>query len=196
MGISLREEGVVVRKRTVVSISASLCVLVVLCGSLVIAHVFNKGDAHAALTTDNLIAWSTFNGDAQRSGVNSAETAITRSNVGNLTQSWQQTLPATGDGAVAVLPNVNTPTGTKTLLFVTTKTGSLLAVDASNGSIVWRQDTSGPAYFTTSSPSIDPAGTFVYSYGLDGKVHKYAVGTGAEVLDATWPVMITNRPIL
>src|SRR5690349_14955513 len=101
MGISLCEEGVFVQRRTVVSISASLCVLVVLCSSLVIAHVFNKGDARASSTADNLIAWSTFNGDAQRSGVNSAETAITPSNVGSLTQLWQQTLPAVGDGAVA-----------------------------------------------------------------------------------------------
>src|SRR5581483_1224485 len=36
---------------------------------------------------------------------------------------------------------------------------------------------------------------FVYSYGLDGKIHKYAVGDGMEVTDATWPAVITEMPI-
>jgi hypothetical protein len=186
-------KGFLMQKRTIISISAPLCLLVVLCSTLIFSYGL-KDNAYAASTQKNRVVWPAFNGGGQRSGVNSAETTITRGNVGNLTQRWQQTLPATADGAVAVLPNVKTPGGTKTLLFATTTTGSLLAVDASNGNIVWRQDTTGPTYFTTSSPAIDPARTYVYSYGLDGKVHKYAVGTGAEVIDSTWPVMITNRP--
>ena len=141
----------------------------------------------------NLTAWSAFDGGGQRTGVNTTETTITTNNVGQLTRQWQQALPATADGTVAELPNVMTAGGSKTLLFATTKAGSLVAVDAANGNQVWRKDTSGPNY-TTSSPAIDPNGKFVYSYGLDGKVHKYAVGDGAEVNDNTWPAQITVMP--
>ena len=141
----------------------------------------------------NKIAWSAFDGGGQRSGVNTAETTITTANVGQLKQLWQQTLPATVDGAPVELPNVMTAAGTKDLVFVTTKAGSLLAIDGATGNQLWRKDTTGPN-FTTSSPAIDPSGKFVYGYGLDGKVHKYAVSNGDETLNGTWPVLITNMP--
>ncbi len=48
--------------------------------------------------------------------------------------------------------------------------------------------------FTTSSPAVDPNRQFVYSYGLDGAVHKYAVGTGEEITGAGWPEMTTKKP--
>ncbi len=140
-----------------------------------------------------LTAWSAFDGGGQRSGVNTAETTISPTNVGNLTRRWQQALPSVVDGAPAELPNVTTAAGVKNLLFVTTKVGSLLAIDAATGNQVWRKDTTGPN-FTTSSAAIDPSGQFVYGYGLDGKVHKYAVGSGAEVTTGGWPVTITLMP--
>lgn len=140
-----------------------------------------------------VIAWPAFDGGGSRSGVNSSEKIITPGNVGSLTRLWQQTLPAVVDSSPVELPGVKTPTGVKTLLFVTTLTGSLLALDANSGQPVWRQNTSGPK-FTTSSPALDPSGQYVYSYGLDGKIHKYAVGTGAEQSSGGWPVRITNMP--
>ncbi len=151
--------------------------------------VGNNGSAN----TGNKIAWNAFDGGGQRSGVNTNETTITKANVGQLKQLWQQTLPATVDGAPVELPNVMTAAGTKDLVFVTTKAGSLLAIDAATGNQIWRKDTTGPN-FTTSSPAIDPSGQFVYGYGLDGKVHKYAVSNGDETVNGTWPVLITNMP--
>lgn len=139
------------------------------------------------------IMWPAFNGGGSRSGINSSEKIITPGNVSQLTRLWQQTLPAVVDSSPVELPGVKTPAGTKTLLFVTTLTGSLLALDASTGQQVWRQNTSGPK-FTTSSPAIDPSGQYVYGYGLDGKIHKYAVGTGVEQSSGGWPVTITNMP--
>lgn len=141
----------------------------------------------------NLVAWPVFDGNAARSGINTAETTITPNNVGQLSQIWQQTLPSVVDGVPVELPNVTTSAGIKTLLFVTTKSGSILAIDAATGVTIWSKNTSGPNY-TTSSPAIDPADQFVYSYGLDGKVHKYAVGTGAETLNSPWPVTVTQMP--
>ena len=48
--------------------------------------------------------------------------------------------------------------------------------------------------YTTSSPVVDPARKFVYTYGLDGKVHKVTLATGVEVTDAHWPVVATLKP--
>ncbi|MCA1663670.1 MAG: hypothetical protein LC659_05280, partial [Myxococcales bacterium] len=45
-----------------------------------------------------------------------------------------------------------------------------------------------------SAPAIDPARAFVYSYGLDGYVHKHAVGDGSEVTGGGWPALATSKP--
>jgi outer membrane protein assembly factor BamB len=139
-------------------------------------------------------AWPAFDGGGARSGVNTFETVLTPGNVGGLHRLWQVALPAVVDSAPAAFPNVATAGGVKDLLFLTTKTGSLLAVDQANGAIVWQRTTSGASSLTTSSPAIDPSGQYVYGYGLDGKVHKYAIGTGNEVADSTWPAVITLMP--
>lgn len=143
--------------------------------------------------TQKAVAWPGFDGGGSRSGINTSETTITTANVGMLTRKWQHALPAIVDGAPAELPNVTTANGVKNLLFVTTTAGSLLAIDAATGNQVWRADTAG-VNFTTSSPALDPSGQFVYGYGVDGKIHKYAVGTGAEVTNGGWPVTITLMP--
>jgi outer membrane protein assembly factor BamB len=163
-----------------------------------VQHVSNNVQNKLGNDTTNadgkLIAWPAFDGGGQRSGINANETTITTDNVGQLTRLWQQKLPATADGAPVELPGVQTANGVKTLLFVTTTTGSLLAIDAENGEQIWRKDTSGPK-FTTSSPALDPSGKYVYGYGLDGKIHKYAVGDGEEFMDKTWPAVATEMPI-
>lgn len=138
-------------------------------------------------------SWAAFNGGGQRNAVNNSETAITSQTVGRLALSWKSTLPAVVDGSPVFLANVATASGVRNLVFVTTKPGSLLAVDSSNGQIVWRKDVQG-TNITTSSPAIDPNHQYIYSYGTDGKVHKYAVGSGAEVVNGTWPSTMTLMP--
>ena len=49
------------------------------------------------------------------------------------------------------------------------------------------------ACYTTSSPAIDPDLQFVYSYGLDGFVHKYQVGNGTEITSGGWPEHVTLK---
>ena len=154
------------------------------------------GDVSAASPRANgLASWPVFDGDGQRSGINSAETAITASTVSQLQQLWQVSLPATADSSPVYLANVATSHGVKNLVFLTTHAGSLVAYDADNGgSPIWQQDTTGPSSTTNSSPAIDPSGQFVYSYGLDGRVHKYAAGSGAETIDPNWPLTATLIP--
>jgi outer membrane protein assembly factor BamB len=139
--------------------------------------------------------WPQFNLDAQHSGASYKETVITRRNVGTLHLAYPAvTLPAVADGAPAFLGRVAAPGGVKDLLFLTTKGGALVAIDAGTGSLVWsRQPAAGPRY-TTSSPAIDPGREFVYSYGLDGRVHKYLVGDGTEVTTGGWPQLATEKP--
>jgi hypothetical protein len=103
-------------------------------------------------------------------------------------------LPAIADGAPAFLAAVQTPGGVKDLLFLTTKDGRILARDAATGATVWsKQPATGPRY-TTSSPAIDPNRLYVYSYGLEGKVHKYQVGDGTEITTGGWPEVTTLKP--
>lgn len=147
--------------------------------------------AHVGTSMTN--SWIAFDNGGSRSGVNTAETKIALTNVNTLTRLWQVHLPATVDGSPVELANVATPSGTHNLLFLTTLTGSLLAVDADTGNLIWQQNTQG-VNITTSSPAIDPSGNYVYGYGIDGKVHQYAVGTGAETFNGTWPATITTDP--
>lgn len=134
--------------------------------------------------------WPVFDGGSARTGVNTVEHTITPDNVSQLTRLWQTHLPDIADSSPIFLPNVPTSNGPKSLLFLTTLQGKLLALDATTGQLVWSQTTHGPK-ITNSSPAIDPSGQFVYSYGLDGKVHKYAVSNGAETTGAGWPATVT-----
>jgi hypothetical protein len=147
--------------------------------------------------------WPQFNLDPQHSGNNMHESAITQANVGALKQLFRVSLPAIADGAPAFLSSVSTASGTRDLLFLTTKAGHIVALDAHTGEQIWmKQYAAGscrinngfqPCY-TTSSPAIDPNREYVYSYGLDGKVHKYQVGDGTEITTGGWPEVTTLKP--
>src|SRR5215469_3180838 len=52
------------------------------------------------------IVWPMFDGDAQKSGVNTNETAITRSTVNGLKRLWQISLPDASDGSPVYLSKV------------------------------------------------------------------------------------------
>jgi outer membrane protein assembly factor BamB len=138
--------------------------------------------------------WPTWGYDPARSEQNSQETTLTRGNVAGLHRLWVAKLPGVADGEPILLHGLTMPDGTqRDLLFLTTRAGTLVAVDAGSGAVIWTAATSGPRY-TTSSPVADPSRQFVYSYGLDAKLHKYAATTGHEVTSAPWPVTITTMP--
>ena len=147
--------------------------------------------------------WLQFNGDAAHSGNNTAEALVSAENVGTLRPLFQVALPATADGAPVVLSGVTTTLGVRDLVFVSTSAGNLLALDAVTGATIWsiqngpgtcKINNGSSTCYTTSSPAIDPSRQFVYSYGLEGRVHKYAVGTGTEVTTGGWPELVTSKP--
>jgi hypothetical protein len=147
--------------------------------------------------------WLQFGGNAQHSGENTQEAAIGPANVATLVQKFQVGLPAVADGAPAYLAGVATPGGQHNLLFMTLTDGTLVAADAQSGTVVWsaahaasgcEQFGGGGACFTTSSPAVDPSLQYVYSYGLDGYVHKHWTSNGSEVTSGGWPVQATLQP--
>jgi hypothetical protein len=138
--------------------------------------------------------WRQFGYDATHSGFNSAETTINATNVTQLVSVFASgaALPSSVDSAPVYQSNVVTPNGTKDLLFLLSKNGTLMAIDAATGSVAWQHQVSGHQP-TTASPAIDPSLMFVYSYGLDGKAHKYQIGDGTEITSGGWPQTITLK---
>lgn len=146
--------------------------------------------------------WPQWGGGPKHAGSAVGESTLTVANVAGLHSLFTATLPDTADGAPAAWSGVVTAGGKKNLVFVTTRAGALVALDAHAGTIAWSKsfpaagckiNNGGTTCYTTSSPAIDPSGLYVYTYGLDGKVHKVAIGTGTEVVDAHWPEISTLK---
>lgn len=154
--------------------------------------------------------WPQFGFNSRHSADNTLETGITAANVNTLQPipGYPVSLPGStdnvADGAPAFLSGVATPSGIKSLLFVTTRDGTISALDWRTGNMVWSHQY-GPGActvnklnlipcFTTSSPAIDPDRLFVYSYGVEGQVHKYRVGDGTEIMTGGWPERATLKP--
>src|SRR5262249_55327908 len=142
-------------------------------------------------------------GDAAHSGNNVLESALDRNSVPALALKFQVPLAAIAGGSPVLLQGVATPSGVRDLLFVTTRAGHIVALDAGTGSVTWSH-LYGPgpctinnglasACYTTSSPAIDPNRLYVYSYGLDGYVHKLQVGDGVEIASGGWPQLATLK---
>jgi outer membrane protein assembly factor BamB len=135
--------------------------------------------------------WPAFGYDAARGGVNPTETTITPSSVVGLRQLWRVSLPGVADSAPILLRGLALPDGTtRDVLYVTTRDGRLLAVDAASGAILWSRQPQGPK-ITHSSPVADASRQFVFAYGLDGALHKYHATTGGEVSGNGWPARVT-----
>jgi outer membrane protein assembly factor BamB len=147
--------------------------------------------------------WLQFNMDAQHSGDSTQDQVITNENATSLRNLFQIYLPGKVDQGLVYVSAVSTAKGIKNLAFMTTIDGTLLAVNADTGDFIWEHHYPGnvckihngaQACYTNSSPVIDPNRAFVYSYGLDGKVHKLQVDNGAEITGGGWPEIVTQRP--
>jgi hypothetical protein len=149
--------------------------------------------------------WLQFGFDPTHSGINPNETLLTPRNVQYMTLLYSKTFSAPAQGTPVFLSNVATSQGTIDLVFLTLNDGSLLALNAATGAQVWAsvastvppcaQADQSPQCLVTSSPAIDPNRNFVYNFSrLDGKIHKFAVGTGVETVDAHWPEISTLKP--
>jgi hypothetical protein len=147
--------------------------------------------AASACATD----WLQFGMDPQHNGTNTLENGYSTA-TGNTLAFPAVSMPSPIDVAPVFAAGVATPSGIKDLLFAMTQAGALLAIDASDGDILWSRQPSGAGTSTQSSPAIDTSRQYVYAYGLDGNVHKYTIGDGTEPTSDGWPQLITNKPDL
>jgi outer membrane protein assembly factor BamB len=118
---------------------------------------------------------------------------VTHDNVDQLGVAWHITLPDIADGAPLFVSNAETVDGVRDLLIVSTMGGHLIALDPSNGSIVWQTTPPKGVRWTTASPAVDPTRTYAYAYCLDGYVHRYRISDGHEARDDSWPELITLK---
>jgi outer membrane protein assembly factor BamB len=138
--------------------------------------------------------WQQFGYDPAHRGVNPLETTIQPGNVATLHRLYRAPLPGLVNGAPVFLAGVQTRVGLLDLLFMTTVNGKILAVDAATGRILWSHQPADRPGITASAPAIDPGRQLVYSYGLEGRVHRYRTGDGREVIGGGWPEVATIKP--
>ena len=146
--------------------------------------------------------WPQFGYDGAHSGFNRAESGYSTAMGNSILHHYA--LPVSVDSAPIFVGDVATPAGIRDLLFVVSKSGTLLALDADapSLSVLWSRQPNGTGTLTTGSPAIDPERQNVFAYGLDGNVHKYSIGDGTEVLTSGsssgkvsgWPQISTLKP--
>ncbi|HEY7125485.1 MAG TPA: PQQ-binding-like beta-propeller repeat protein [Ktedonobacterales bacterium] len=155
-------------------------------------------DGTIAIQQEESGAWLTFEGDPLQASVNSDEKSITTTTVSNLHRDWHIQLPDLADERPILVRNLTMPDGQKyDVLYVTTDKATLIAMNAENGAIFWETtpDSADNPKYTKSTPAADPANNLIYSYGLDGKVHRFQLTTGKELQGNGWPVQVTLMPL-
>lgn len=139
--------------------------------------------------------WTRFGWDVTRSNVATDETGITASSIGTMRRQ-QVALDGTVDASPIYLHGVRVNGATRDVFFVTTSYGKTLAIDASDGRILWRytppgyDSWAGTSQITTATPVADPGREFIYAAAPDGKIRKLAVADGRPV----WTTAITKLP--
>ncbi len=144
-----------------------------------------------------LLDWSEFGLNPQRSDVSPLSTGITAANLTHLRRVTVR-LPGTVDSSPIYLHAASVAGAVHDVVVVTTTYGKTLALDATNGHILWRFTPSGystwagGSQITVSSPLADPDGLYVYAPSPNGLIHKLSLTSGSEAHGGGWPVSITR----
>lgn len=139
--------------------------------------------------------WPLFDFDAQRSGVDPAQTGITAANLGRL-RLRRVTIDGIADSSAIEVHAVTVNRRRRDLIAVTTSYGKTIAIDPRTGAKLWefapRGVNSGPGnpQVTTASPALDPDRRFLYAASPDGVIRKLAIANGHQV----WARRITFDP--
>jgi outer membrane protein assembly factor BamB len=153
--------------------------------------------AHAAAAP--LGEWPEFGLNPQRSDATERATQITSANIAHL-RHLRVALPGTVDSSPIYLHSASVDGALHETIVVTTTYGRTLAIDATNGHILWTftppgyAGWAGTAQITTASPLADPDGPFVYAASPNGLIHKLSLADGAEDRSGAWPVSVTRDP--
>jgi outer membrane protein assembly factor BamB len=139
--------------------------------------------------------WTRFGWDAARSNAATDATGIDSTNVASLRRQVV-TIDGTVDASPIYLHGVSIGGATRDALFVTTTYGKTLAIDAHDGTVLWRftpptYDTfAGSARITTATPVADPDRQSIYAAAPDGVIRKLALSDGHVV----WSTSVTLLP--
>jgi hypothetical protein len=159
------------------------------------AALASSESAPARVTTATGHDWTRFGWNASRSSAAIDQTGITAANVSTLRRQ-QVALDGTVDASAIYLHGVRANGGTHDVFFVTTTYGKTLAIDAGDGSILWRftpagyDSWAGSRRITTATPVADPDRAYIYAASPDGHIQKLAVADGRAV----WSTAITKLP--
>ena len=170
--------------------SAARCTGFVLSAALIVTACASAS-SRAAAGHD----WTRFGWNAVRSSAPSFATGITAGNVKSLARQQVQ-LDGTVDSSPIYLHGVQVGGATHDVFFVTTTYGKTEAVDAKNGSVLWRftppgyASWAGSAQITTATPVADPSRSWIYAASPDGRIRKLSVADG----HAAWSTAITLLP--
>jgi outer membrane protein assembly factor BamB len=147
--------------------------------------------------------WLTWGGDAERTGWNRGETALSKSNIRNLELKWKTQIDkavpidiesgASMLTAPLVVEAVRTPQGSKTLVLTLAASNTVSALDPNTGTIVWQrkldnavQPSSAANWIctntSTATPVVDKAKGILYLLAADGRLHSLALGSGQDEL--------------
>jgi PQQ-like domain len=139
--------------------------------------------------------WTRFGWDAGRSNAPPIAMGITAANLASLVRQ-QVAIDGTVDASAIYLQGVQVNGSTHDVFFVTTTYGKTLAIDATNGAVLWRYTPpnyaswAGSAQITTATPVADPSRQFVYAAAPDGAIRKLAIADGSVI----WSTAITLLP--
>jgi putative pyrroloquinoline-quinone binding quinoprotein/putative pyrroloquinoline-quinone-binding quinoprotein len=139
--------------------------------------------------------WPRYGWDVGRSNAFTDSTGITAANVASLVKQ-RITIDGTVDASPIYLHGARVNGATHDVFFVTTAYGKTLAIDAADGSVLWRYTPTeyatwaGSYRITTATPVADPGRDFIYAASPDGHVQKLAVDDGHIV----WSTAITLLP--
>jgi len=139
--------------------------------------------------------WTRFGWDAARSNASTDPTGIDSTNVKTMKRQ-QVLLDGTVDASPIYLHGVQVNGAAHDVFVVTTTYGKTIAVDANDGSVLWKFTPSGYNGFagssqvTTATPVADPDRQSVYAASPDGNIRKLALADGRVV----WTTSITKLP--
>jgi outer membrane protein assembly factor BamB len=139
--------------------------------------------------------WTRFGWDAARSSAAMVNMGIDSANVSSMRRQTVK-IDGTVDASPIYLHGVQVGGAAHDALFVTTTYGKTLAIDARDGTVLWRftppgyDSFAGTARITTATPVADPDRQFIYAAAPDGAIRKLAVADGR----VAWTTSITLLP--
>ena len=140
--------------------------------------------------------WPMFGGDVQSTGANPEPTGITAVNVRRLKRRRVE-LDGVVDASAIYLHGATISGARHDAVFVTTRYGKTIALDAESGDVLWEytpasyRDLAGTRQFTNSTPVADPDAQSIYTASPDGYIQELAVGDGRVL----WRTAITELPL-